>query len=1058
MLKSHVDEKLKSYVSKKLRERPEENVYEVKDKLIKLVEQGKIEDVKDVIRVIKAIIKDNIPAKPKFFVLILLRDLMELQRKPFTDYFCKKIIDRLFLLAKFEFKNANDQKRGERCLKKYYKGESKENSEYSLKFFILLLECWKKWSDLFGSSHKKIRTKADKLRSLFPTSYLYYKQYQGRRPETDKSNDFNHNKIRKSLMEINKSFESQNVTLTESMFRSEVFPKGINNFYETREMLFPYIKESKEYAPDFFDFIKEIHHTMKDEIKTFNDNRERVLNSKRYSSDFKKRFESEIDTGNRILRAMGMFLQEDINFEEFRDRILGIERDIKQSSFDRFGNDKTLSNNRRNSHSLSDNSDVLVSGSKSGILNKSKNNNNWDQNRRLSINSNATRTTIQDNNKSQFDKTVWPEVDVTNEVIPEEDEGEEERDSPDVQFNNEDAFANAWDDDTFGKQDEFEDKFTFKDEPEPKQSIKISEKDYGSAYYKEETNENDFANFNPKLEDQFYNDQDGMVTIEEDSKEDYESRLSTTRLQHGSGLLNNKDAFRASHEPKDQAINIEFDDFNDADSKFNEMQAYDIKNKKIDRRKTYTQKSINKIDQKNFKAKQSADFTNFGFKEPRNNQKSLFHKSSIEKTIEEREEDSEDEQKESNKKPKKSIWEMDFNENEPVNRKGSDIFNLANLQEDQIDDEEEDEDSKPKETFKREIIDNDSDENFKSFERQEPLKQQAFIKPNDAIDSDDRRNSGTLKNAVQRNQITFGVKDFEQMEREKTESKNKLSSYVIQKEEEKINYDLNEDAVEENGFEYDFNDKDSPQFSRRFPIKETDTFNNPNFEESADEQIKTIKSQMDERMFSDHSKGIRSKLGSKDDQLVSPRNQIDIKVVEINKQTKQEPKEQTDKSKSLIHIVSVKDKSVSHKSIQDIKQAHSQSQLDNLENQKELMDLRTQKEHYRQQCDFLFKKLINLQKNNTRVSNHTDNNITANYSDDENMSRLHTKITGRKNDFLIKENKMLRKINKELVDNTNDTNNKQEMKNIILKKLVSEMELYLVDLNRNLSKLNSNRT
>ena len=503
----------------------------------------------------------------------------------------------------------------------------------------MLLECWKKWSDLFGPTNKKIRTKADKLKSLFPTSYLYYKLHQGRRKPEEKGDSFNHNKIRKSLMEINKSFESQNATLTESMFRSEVFPKSINNFYETREMLFPFIKEAKEFSHDFFNFIKEIHHTMKDEIKTLNDNRDRVLRSRRYSGDFKKRFENEMDIGNRILRAMGMFLQEDINFDEFRDRIFGIERDIQQSSFEKYGH---RSINRKNSHSLSENSDMLVSGSKSGILNRSKT--NWDSNpRRVSVNSNVTRTTYHENNKSQIDKNVWPEVDVTNEVILEEENEDEGGDSPDKQFNNEDDFANAWDDATFGKQEAFgEDKFTFKDEPEPeqepKQSIKISEKDYGSAYGREETNENDFPAFNNnKVADRFYNDQDGMVTIEEDSKEDeYESRLSTARLQHGSGLLGQKDAFRASHEPQDQPINIEFDDFQDADSKFKEMETYDAKQKKkINRRKTYTQKSINKINSKEFNHKQSADFTGFGDRERSKQAKSMFHKSSIEKVIEE---------------------------------------------------------------------------------------------------------------------------------------------------------------------------------------------------------------------------------------------------------------------------------------------------------------------------------------------------------------------------------------------------------------------------------------
>lgn len=173
MFSSSIDMKVKTYLYENLSDNTEENMPKLLEDIKKNLAENNFSQIKEIMRVIKFIIKDKIEAKVKFYSLILLKEIMKSKQKKVIEYFIKKLLSRLFLIAQFEMKN-DDPERGMRCLKKYYNTTDKENSDFSLRFFILLLECWKKWDLMFAFQYPKIKEKSDKLREIFPQSEIYY--------------------------------------------------------------------------------------------------------------------------------------------------------------------------------------------------------------------------------------------------------------------------------------------------------------------------------------------------------------------------------------------------------------------------------------------------------------------------------------------------------------------------------------------------------------------------------------------------------------------------------------------------------------------------------------------------------------------------------------------------------------------------------------------------------------------------------------------------------------------------------------------------------------------
>ncbi len=94
-----------------------------------------------------------------------------------TEYFIKKLLSRLYLVASFEIEK-RDIERGKRCLNKYFTKNTPDNQDYSLKFFILLLECWKRWDSLFSNTYPKIKEKSGKLKKIFPVNDILIDNYK----------------------------------------------------------------------------------------------------------------------------------------------------------------------------------------------------------------------------------------------------------------------------------------------------------------------------------------------------------------------------------------------------------------------------------------------------------------------------------------------------------------------------------------------------------------------------------------------------------------------------------------------------------------------------------------------------------------------------------------------------------------------------------------------------------------------------------------------------------------------------------------------------------------
>lgn len=183
MFSKPVDNELKKKVYSNLQTNTEINIISLKERVQTDIKSGKFEELKDLMRIIKKMIKDKMSAKPKFYALLLLNEIMNSKKTVITEYFIKKLMDRLFKIAQFEFRST-DPNKGQRCLDEYYNQGSKDNKEYSQKFYFLLLECWKHWDETFSSSFKKIREKADKLRPIFPNRTLYLNQLENLQEST----------------------------------------------------------------------------------------------------------------------------------------------------------------------------------------------------------------------------------------------------------------------------------------------------------------------------------------------------------------------------------------------------------------------------------------------------------------------------------------------------------------------------------------------------------------------------------------------------------------------------------------------------------------------------------------------------------------------------------------------------------------------------------------------------------------------------------------------------------------------------------------------------------
>lgn len=342
MFSKPLDPSLKAKIYENLRSDPEIGVQRLREAYLRDIELGKFETIKEVIRVLKFMIKDKIPAKPKFFALLLIKELMRTEKKPIVEYFIKKLLSRFFLIAQFEQKNP-DIKRGERCLKKYYDSNDPANLEFANKFFILLLECWKHWSQMFGADYKRIREKCEKVRSLFPTNDMFYDQLEtqmvsvsgitgdrGFRPQYDFTNS--EYQIQNSLdQESNRSRELPEDNRTRlSNFRAAQVPQRQNESTErAKKMIIGLVRKGQAAFDSEYDRAMQ---TLRSELTNYTKLIQSITADSTDNIQVKLGLSREIEMLNEYKDAMESYKGKMITFETLKKNLTGetsgIDRDF----------------------------------------------------------------------------------------------------------------------------------------------------------------------------------------------------------------------------------------------------------------------------------------------------------------------------------------------------------------------------------------------------------------------------------------------------------------------------------------------------------------------------------------------------------------------------------------------------------------------------------------------------------------------------------------------------------------------------------------------------------
>ena len=95
----------------------EQDIIGIRDQVQQTLKNSEKSKIKDIMAVIKKVIKEDIEAMYKFFALLILKEIMESKSSFVVDYFIKKLSDRLIKITKYrEKKNESIEKRGQTCL------------------------------------------------------------------------------------------------------------------------------------------------------------------------------------------------------------------------------------------------------------------------------------------------------------------------------------------------------------------------------------------------------------------------------------------------------------------------------------------------------------------------------------------------------------------------------------------------------------------------------------------------------------------------------------------------------------------------------------------------------------------------------------------------------------------------------------------------------------------------------------------------------------------------------------------------------------------------------
>ena len=95
----------------------EQDIIGIRDIVNQALKNSEKKKIKEVMGVIKKIIKEDIEAIYKFYSLLLLKEIMAHKKDYVIDYFFSKLSDRLAKISLYRHKkNESIEKRGETCL------------------------------------------------------------------------------------------------------------------------------------------------------------------------------------------------------------------------------------------------------------------------------------------------------------------------------------------------------------------------------------------------------------------------------------------------------------------------------------------------------------------------------------------------------------------------------------------------------------------------------------------------------------------------------------------------------------------------------------------------------------------------------------------------------------------------------------------------------------------------------------------------------------------------------------------------------------------------------
>ena len=1058
--------KIKNFFYKQLETNAEKNIGSLLTLIKEDVDDNKMQVVREYIAVIKYMIKDKIPSKPKFYALLILKELMELENREIVDYFVKKMINRLFYIAQFESKNKKDTKRGERCLKKYYNQDSNENREYSLKFFILLLECWQHWSDKYGESNKKINQKSEKLRTLFPQTDIYYNYLdnlsglqQGsirdsvlnsiqKKPLDEESINRYERSNRRDNSNLYNSYNSHNHSLNESVLNPDEVSKQLDQLKSSKEVLFMVIEGGSEEGEG--ETLKVLYDSLSKQQPFFAKIKEKARENRNLSESIKNEISNKSKEIDDIINMFDKYNRGEFDFKVFQEKMMVLNRKMNRQPTDRTPSTNkhqldqfpTVTSNNNSelhkSHKKPSFMDVSYKKSNKEISMISRNSDKKDRsgskgnrsfNNNLSIS--KEKSGFMGSGEKQFG-----DMDYTDDIIMEQDE--------------EDNFETFGD---FRKEEEKnkDNHFTFKEGKEEKEVVWGDENDFGKGM-------DDFNDFNETNNAPETYLEDQMQTIDEESKEDYDSKINQSRFRAESkltGLEVSKDqSFKINENADQKSADFEikmdnFGDFNfgnfnkdDSTMKKSRKESFDPNFTKTDKKgvnesvggglKDSVEKeklrNSEKYSRKNSKFSKSKKRKRSDVKREQTSNNDDYEEDSIKNMFLKDSKPDIDDQEEETESNRMDTINKNLAEKEPGFNSD---FGFGNFEEKKNAFNPsahfpEDKEEEGFDRYNRE--EKESDDEFKSFEQNSPLKGSKKKDPFSQFQVTDRTeedNQPTLKN-----KMTFGHEDFE----------NANNPQINTREERE------ESASENEDYEFDLKDNGSDRRSENAIDEEDDqNFTEPNFASSIGEKLHGMTDQFDNRGVSAYSDNRKSVLVQKvEDELESPKRTKVVKLPLITERTERTKTEHSDHRVST-EFINIRE---SFGGERISVRGNSRKNLQNFE--KEMVELKTQKEHYKQQCDFLFNKLLVHQKDVRRgkINNFEDKSIiTANVVEEDEFEEFHKKTINRKNDFLIRENQMLKKVNKELVENSKSAKSKKEMENEVLKKLVNEMESYVEELN-----------